>query len=132
YNHILESFSNLNLISNLNEGKKILNYLIQEIDKIKFKLEDGKNMLDLYEILGPLLTQFELNLARIYVLNPKTPEDSYNKSLLWVKEHIEFFDMVYEYIKAQEKALIENITPLENELTQRNLEKYKRKIKNAK
>ncbi|EOI8863758.1 TPA: motility associated factor glycosyltransferase family protein [Campylobacter jejuni] len=132
YNHILESFSNLNLISNLNEGKKILDYLIQEIDKIKIKLEDGKNMLDFYEILGPLLTQFELNLARIYVLNPKIPEDSYNKSLLWVKEHIEFFDMVYEHIKAQEKALIENITPLENELMQRNLEKYKRKIKNAK
>ncbi|ECK2571709.1 motility associated factor glycosyltransferase family protein [Campylobacter jejuni] len=132
YNHILESFSNLNLISNLNEGKKILDYLIQEIDKIKTKLEDGKNMLDFYEILGPLLTQFELNLARIYVLNPKTLEDSYNKSLLWVKEHIEFFDMVYEHIKAQEKALIENITPLENELMQRNLEKYKRKIKNAK
>ncbi|HEC1877021.1 TPA: motility associated factor glycosyltransferase family protein [Campylobacter jejuni] len=132
YNHILESFSNLNLISNLNEGKKILDYLIQEIDKIKTKLEDGKNMLDFYEILGPLLTQFELNLARIYVLNPKTLEDSYNKSLLWVKEHIEFFDMVYEHIKAQEKALIENITPLENELAQRNLEKYKRKIKNAK
>lgn len=132
YNHILESFSNLNLISNLNEGKEILNYLIQEIDKIKTKLEDGKNMLDFYEILSPLLTQFELNLARIYVLNPKTLEDSYNKSLLWVKEHIEFFDMVYEHIKAQEKALGENITPLENELIQRNLEKYKRKIKNAK
>ncbi|MBZ7935016.1 motility associated factor glycosyltransferase family protein, partial [Campylobacter sp. W0065] len=128
YNHILESFSNLNLISNLNEGKEILDYLIQEIDKIKTKLEDGKNMLDLYEILGPLLTQFELNLARIYVLNPKTLEDSYNKSLLWVKEHIEFFNMVYEHIKAQEKALIENITPLENELKKRNLEKYMRNI----
>ncbi|OEV57520.1 PseD protein [Campylobacter jejuni] len=132
YNRILESFSNLNLISNLDEGKEILDYLIQEIDKIKTKLEDEKNMLDLYEILGPLLTQFELNLARIYVLNPKTPEDSYNKSLSWVKEHIEFFDMVYGHIKAQEKALIENITPLENELEKRNLEKYKRKIKNAK
>ncbi|EAJ1453990.1 DUF115 domain-containing protein [Campylobacter jejuni] len=132
YNHILESFSNLSLISNLNEGKEILDYLIQEIDKIKTKLEDGKNMLDLYEILGPLLTQFELNLARIYVLNPKTPEDSYNKSLLWVKEHIEFFNMVYEHIKAQEKALIENITPLENELKKRNLKKYIRKINNAK
>ncbi|MFX3626188.1 motility associated factor glycosyltransferase family protein [Campylobacter sp. LH-2024] len=132
YNLILESFSNLNLISNLNEGKEILDYLIQEIDKIKTKLEDEKNMLDLYEILGPLLTQFELNLARIYVLNPKTLEDSYNKSLLWVKEHIEFFNMVYEHIKAQEKALIENITPLENELKKRNLEKYMRKINNAK
>ncbi|EAK8171116.1 TPA: motility associated factor glycosyltransferase family protein [Campylobacter jejuni] len=131
YNHIQESFSNLNLISNLDEGKEILNYLIQEIDKIKFKLEDEKNMLDLYEILGPILTQFELNIAKIYILNPKTSEDSYKKSLLWVKEHIEFFKMIYIHIEAQEKALIKNIAPLENELTQRNLEKYKRKI-NAK
>ncbi|MBZ7954644.1 motility associated factor glycosyltransferase family protein [Campylobacter sp. W0018] len=132
YNYILESFSNLNLISNLNEGKEILNYLVQEIDKIKVKFEDGKNMVDLYEILRPLQTQFELNLARIYVLNPKTLEDSYNKSLLWVKEHIEFFKMVYAHIEAQEKALIENISPLEDELDQRNLEKWKEKIKNAK
>ncbi|ETC95365.1 motility associated factor glycosyltransferase family protein [Campylobacter coli] len=131
YNHIQESFSNLNLISNLDEGKEILNYLIQEIDKIKFKLEDEKNMLDLYEILGPILTQFELNIAKIYILNPKNSEDSYKKSLLWVKEHIEFFKMIYIHIEAQEKALIKNIAPLENELTQRNLEKYKRKI-NAK
>ncbi|EAL9698979.1 DUF115 domain-containing protein [Campylobacter jejuni] len=131
YNHIQESFSNLNLISNLDEGKEILNYLIQEIDKIKFKLEDRKNMLDLCEILKTLLVQFELNLARIFVLNPKTSEDSYKKSLLWVKEHIEFFKMIYTHIEAQEKALIKNIIPLENELTQRNLEKYKRKI-NAK
>ncbi|EAH5261850.1 DUF115 domain-containing protein, partial [Campylobacter coli] len=115
----------------LDEGKEILNYLIQEIDKIKFKLEDEKNMLDLYEILGPILTQFELNIAKIYILNPKTSEDSYKKSLLWVKEHIEFFKMIYIHIEAQEKALIKNIAPLENELTQRNLEKYKRKI-NAK
>ncbi|TKX28026.1 PseD protein, partial [Campylobacter aviculae] len=128
-NDIRESFSNLNFISNLEEGKEILKYLIEEIDKIKTKLEDIKKMQDLLEILGPLLTQFELNLARIYVLNPKTPEDSYNKSLLWVKEHVEFLQMVYAHIKAQEKALIENITPLENELDQRGLKKWKEKVK---
>ncbi|TKX28296.1 motility accessory factor, partial [Campylobacter aviculae] len=36
------------------------------------------------------------------------------------------------HIKAQEKALIENITPLENELDQRGLKKWKEKVKNAK
>ncbi|HEB9327702.1 TPA: motility associated factor glycosyltransferase family protein [Campylobacter coli] len=131
YNHIQESFSNLSLISNLDESKEVLSYLIQEIDKIKLKLEDEKNMLDLYEILGSILIHFELNLAKIYVLNPKTLENSNKKSLLWIKEHIDFFKMIYIHIDAQEKALINNITPLENELTQRKLEKYKRKI-NAK
>ncbi|TKX28032.1 PseD protein, partial [Campylobacter estrildidarum] len=130
-NNIEESFSNLNFISNLEEGKEVLNYLIKEIDKVKLKLEDAKEMQDLYEILGPFLNQFELNLARIYVLNPKTPEDSYNKSLLWVKEHIEFLQMIYAHIKTQEKALLDNITPLEDELELRGLEKWKEKVKNA-
>ncbi|APA52154.1 hypothetical protein BLD35_02800 [Campylobacter coli] len=62
-----------------------------------------KQMQDLYEILSTLLIQFELNLARIYVLNPKTKEDAFNKSILWIKEHLEFMELVYGHIKAQEK-----------------------------
>ncbi|EFD6045276.1 motility associated factor glycosyltransferase family protein, partial [Campylobacter jejuni] len=53
----------------LNEKEEDINLAIEKIDKFKNKLEDIKQMHDLYEILGPLLTQFELNLARIYVLN---------------------------------------------------------------
>ncbi|EDO8345171.1 DUF115 domain-containing protein, partial [Campylobacter jejuni] len=50
----------------LNEKEEDINLAIEKIDKFKNKLEDIKQMHDLYEILGPLLTQFELNLARIY------------------------------------------------------------------
>ncbi|ECZ7553673.1 motility associated factor glycosyltransferase family protein, partial [Campylobacter coli] len=63
----------------LNEKEEYLNLAIEKIDEFKNKLEDIKQMQDLYEILSPLLTQFELNLARIYVLNPKTKEDAFNK-----------------------------------------------------
>ncbi|HEF9086795.1 TPA: motility associated factor glycosyltransferase family protein, partial [Campylobacter coli] len=73
----------------LNEKEEYLNLAIEKIDEFKNKLEDIKQMQDLYEILSPLLTQFELNLARIYVLNPKTKEDAFNKSILWIKEHLE-------------------------------------------
>ncbi|ELW5213023.1 motility associated factor glycosyltransferase family protein, partial [Campylobacter coli] len=59
----------------LNEKEEYLNLAIEKIDEFKNKLEDIKQMQDLYEILSPLLIQFELNLARIYVLNPKTKED---------------------------------------------------------
>ncbi|HIC3433512.1 TPA: motility associated factor glycosyltransferase family protein, partial [Campylobacter jejuni] len=76
----------------LNEKEEYLNLAIEKIDEFKNKLEDIKQMQDLYEILGPLLTQFELNLARIYVLNPKTKEDAFNKSILWIKEHLEFME----------------------------------------
>ncbi|ECC0974741.1 motility associated factor glycosyltransferase family protein, partial [Campylobacter coli] len=82
----------------LNEKEEDLNLAIRKIDEFKNKLEDIKQMQDLYEILSPLLTQFELNLARIYVLNPKTKEDAFNKSILWIKEHLEFMELVYGHI----------------------------------
>ncbi|EQB2630372.1 motility associated factor glycosyltransferase family protein [Campylobacter coli] len=65
---IESSYTTLNYLS-LEESKEILDILIQIIDNFKTKLENV-NMVDFYEILGPLLMQFELNLARIYVLNP--------------------------------------------------------------
>ncbi|EAK6728826.1 motility associated factor glycosyltransferase family protein, partial [Campylobacter coli] len=60
---------------NLNKKENDLNLAIRKIDEFKNKLENIKQMQDLYEILSTLLIQFELNLARIYVLNPKTKED---------------------------------------------------------
>ncbi|EID2711361.1 motility associated factor glycosyltransferase family protein, partial [Campylobacter jejuni] len=47
----------------LNEKEEYLNLAIEKIDEFKNKLEDIKQMQDLYEILQPLRTQFELNLA---------------------------------------------------------------------
>ncbi|EOH6952585.1 motility associated factor glycosyltransferase family protein, partial [Campylobacter jejuni] len=110
FNKILSNdFENIQSIYlSLNEKEEYLNLAIEKIDKFKNKLEDIKQMQDLYEILSPLLIQFELNLARIYVLNPKTKEDAFNKSILWIKEHLEFMELVYGHIKAQENALIKN------------------------
>ncbi|EPS0836387.1 motility associated factor glycosyltransferase family protein, partial [Campylobacter jejuni] len=113
----------------LNEKEEYLNLAIRKIDEFKNKLEDMKQMQDLYEILGPLLTQFELNLARIYVLNPKTKEDAFNKSILWIKEHLEFIELVYGHIKAQENALIKNILPLEEKLKERKLDKWMKRVR---
>ncbi|EOH5057507.1 motility associated factor glycosyltransferase family protein, partial [Campylobacter coli] len=113
----------------LNEKEEYLNLAIEKIDEFKNKLEDMKQMQDLYEILGPLLTQFELNLARIYVLNPKTKEDVFNKSILWIKEHLEFMELVYGHIKAQENALIKNILPLEEKLKERKLDKWMERVR---
>ncbi|EAI8659155.1 motility associated factor glycosyltransferase family protein, partial [Campylobacter coli] len=77
----------------LNEKEEDINLAIKKIDEFKNKLENIKQMQDLYEILSPLLIQFELNLAKIYVLNPKTKEDAFNKSILWIKEHLEFMEL---------------------------------------
>ncbi len=113
----------------LNEKEEDINLAIEKIDKFKNKLEDIKQMQDLYEILTSVLIQFELNLARIYVLNPKTKEDAFNKSILWIKEHLEFMELVYGHIKAQENALIKNILPLEEKLKERKLDKWMERVR---
>ncbi|EDO8338341.1 DUF115 domain-containing protein, partial [Campylobacter jejuni] len=114
---------------NLNEKEEYLNLVIEKIDEFKNKLEDIKQMQDLYDILQSLFIQFELNLARIYVLNPKTKEDVFNKSILWIKEHLEFMELVYGHVKAQENALIKNILPLEEKLKERKLDKWMERVR---
>ncbi|ELN4944272.1 motility associated factor glycosyltransferase family protein, partial [Campylobacter jejuni] len=122
YDKIKNSFMSL---QNSQKNEIFIQEIIQDIDKTKTQIDELCNtQKDLIQILGPLLTQFELNLARIYVLNPKTKEDAFNKSILWIKEHLEFMELVYGHIKAQENALIKNILPLEEKLKERKLDKW--------
>ncbi|EAH5146907.1 DUF115 domain-containing protein, partial [Campylobacter jejuni] len=73
YDKIKNSFMSL---QNSQENETLIKEIIKDIDKIKTQIDELYNtQKDLMQILGPLLTQFELNLARIYVLNPKTKED---------------------------------------------------------
>ncbi|EIE5046280.1 motility associated factor glycosyltransferase family protein, partial [Campylobacter jejuni] len=119
YDKIKNSFMSL---QNSQKNEIFIQEIIQDIDKTKTQIDELYNtQKDLIQILGPLLTQFELNLARIYVLNPKTKEDVFNKNILWIKEHLEFMELVYGHIKAQENALIKNIIPLEEKLKERKL-----------
>ncbi|ECY1007661.1 motility associated factor glycosyltransferase family protein, partial [Campylobacter jejuni] len=131
FNKILSNdFENIQSIYlSLNEKEEDINLAIEKIDEFKNKLEDIKQMQDLYDILQSLFIQFELNLARIYVLNPKTKEDAFNKSILWIKEHLEFMELVYGHIKAQENALIKNILPLEEKLKERKLDKWMERVR---
>ncbi|HDZ4976032.1 TPA: motility associated factor glycosyltransferase family protein, partial [Campylobacter jejuni] len=125
-----DDFKNIQSIYlSLNEKEEHLNLAIEKIDEFKNKLANIEKMRDLYEILRPLLIQFELNLARIYVLNPKTKEDAFNKSILWIKEHLEFMELVYGHIQAQENALMKNIPPLEEKLKERKLDKWMKKVR---
>ncbi|EAK2981172.1 motility associated factor glycosyltransferase family protein, partial [Campylobacter jejuni] len=90
YDKIKNSFMSL---QNSQKNEIFIQEIIQDIDKTKTQIDELYNtQKDLIQILGPLLTQFELNLARIYVLNPKTKEDAFNKSILWIKEHLEFME----------------------------------------
>ncbi|ECL9195043.1 motility associated factor glycosyltransferase family protein, partial [Campylobacter jejuni] len=127
YDKIKNSFMSL---QNSQKNEIFIQEIIQDIDKTKTQIDELYNtQKDLIQILGPLLTQFELNLARIYVLNPKTKEDVFNKNILWIKEHLEFMELVYGHIKAQENALIKNILPLEEKLKERKLDKWMERVR---
>ncbi|EMD1309454.1 motility associated factor glycosyltransferase family protein [Campylobacter jejuni] len=127
YNKTKNSFINL---QNSQKNEILIKEIIKDIDKIKTKIDKlYNNQKDLIQILSPLLIQFELNLAKIYVLNPKTKEDAFNKSILWIKEHLEFMELVYGHIKAQESALIKNILPLEEKLKERKLDKWMERVR---
>nr|WP_324253227.1 motility associated factor glycosyltransferase family protein [Campylobacter volucris] len=114
------------------ENNNNFDHTIQILDNLKYIIDDLKIMQDLYEILSPSLHQFELNLARIYVLNPKTKEDAFNKTLLWIKEHLEWILMLNDHIKALKITLEKNIINLEKELENQNLHQYIQKIKKVK
>ncbi|HEG2607422.1 motility associated factor glycosyltransferase family protein [Campylobacter sp. W0066.1] len=100
--------------------------MIKSIDEIKTYIENLKGMEELHETLTPLLAQFEFNLAKIYVLNPINEDDVYNKSLLWIKEHIDWLELIIAHIKAHEQALHRGIIPLQETIIQRG---YGHKIK---
>ncbi|MCV3333712.1 motility associated factor glycosyltransferase family protein [Campylobacter lari] len=115
------------LIFLINDEKNFSS-IIKELDHFKNKFEKI-NFLN--ELLNPLNTQFELNLARIYVLNPKTKEDVFNKNYLWIKEHLEWLELIIGHIKKLQESLEKNIINLERELENRNLQKQITKIKNT-
>ncbi|WP_330848999.1 motility associated factor glycosyltransferase family protein [Campylobacter armoricus] len=121
----LDLSNKLNFMGN---DEKNFSSLIKELDCFKIKFEKIKV---LKELLNPLNTQFELNLARIYVLNPKTKEDVFNKNYLWIKEHLEWLELIIGHIKKLQESLEKNIINLEKELINKNLQKQIFRIKNA-
>ncbi|MCH3689984.1 hypothetical protein LZB76_04640 [Campylobacter lari] len=65
------------------------------------------------------------------MLNPKTKEDIFNKNYLWIKEHLEWLELIIGHIKKLQESLEKNIINLERELENRNLRKQITKIKNT-
>ncbi|EAI5561089.1 motility associated factor glycosyltransferase family protein, partial [Campylobacter lari] len=114
-----------NRLNFLINDEKNFSSIIKELDRFKNKFEKIKL---LQTLLNPLNTQFELNLARIYVLNPKTKEDIFNKNYLWIKEHLEWLELIIGHIKKLQESLEKNIINLERELENRHLQKQITKI----
>ncbi|WP_258108001.1 motility associated factor glycosyltransferase family protein [Campylobacter lari] len=94
---------------------------IKNLDFYKTKLDEYCKTF-LYEFIRPFLQQFEFNLARIYVINPRTNEEWFDKNIAWVKDHIFLFEILIANIKMAKDEINKHLDPLKDEIRKRQLD----------
>ncbi|EAL7625083.1 DUF115 domain-containing protein [Campylobacter upsaliensis] len=121
YEDIEPEFLRLNTLD-LEEGLSVSFSLMLKIDQ--FRDEFGAISSVFYELIHAFFAHFCMNLNKILVLNPLTKEDLFNKNVLYIKDHLDFMQSIFGFVKAQEETLKFAITPLENTLKTKGLSKY--------
>ncbi|WP_270966950.1 motility associated factor glycosyltransferase family protein [Campylobacter upsaliensis] len=121
YEDIEPEFLRLNTLD-LEEGLSASFSLMLKVDQ--FRDEFGAISSVFYELIHAFFAHFCMNLNKILVLNPLTKEDLFNKNVLYIKDHLDFMQSIFGFVKAQEETLKFAITPLENTLKTKGLSKY--------
>ncbi|EAI6143503.1 motility associated factor glycosyltransferase family protein [Campylobacter upsaliensis] len=121
YEDIEGEFLRLNTLD-LEEGLSVSFSLMLKVDQ--FRDEFGAISSVFYELIHAFFAHFCMNLNKILVLNPLTKEDLFNKNVLYIKDHLDFMQSIFGFVKAQEETLKFAITPLENTLKTKGLSKY--------
>ncbi|EOC6269405.1 motility associated factor glycosyltransferase family protein [Campylobacter upsaliensis] len=121
YEDIEPEFLRLNTLD-LEEGLRESFSLMLKVDQ--FRDEFGAISSVFYELIHAFFAHFCMNLNKILVLNPLTKEDLFNKNVLYIKDHLDFMQSIFGFVKAQEETLKFAITPLENTLKTKGLSKY--------
>ncbi|EPT0408978.1 motility associated factor glycosyltransferase family protein [Campylobacter upsaliensis] len=121
YEDIEPEFLRLNTLE-LEEGLSVSFSLMLKVDQ--FRDEFGAISSVFYELIHAFFAHFCMNLNKILVLNPLTKEDLFNKNVLYIKDHLDFMQSIFGFVKAQEETLKFAITPLENTLKTKGLSKY--------
>ncbi|EOU3641453.1 motility associated factor glycosyltransferase family protein [Campylobacter upsaliensis] len=121
YEDIEPEFLRLNTLD-LEEGLSVSFSLVLKVDQ--FRDEFGAISSVFYELIHAFFVHFCMNLNKILVLNPLTKEDLFNKNVLYIKDHLDFMQSIFGFVKAQEETLKFAITPLENTLKTKGLSKY--------
>ncbi|HED8570754.1 TPA: motility associated factor glycosyltransferase family protein [Campylobacter upsaliensis] len=121
YEDIEGEFLRLNTLD-LEEGLSVSFSLVLKVDQ--FRDEFGAISSVFYELIHAFFAHFCMNLNKILVLNPLTKEDLFNKNVLYIKDHLDFMQSIFGFVKAQEETLKFAITPLENTLKTKGLSKY--------
>ncbi|ENQ1164083.1 motility associated factor glycosyltransferase family protein [Campylobacter upsaliensis] len=121
YEDIEGEFLRLNTLD-LEEGLSVSFSLMLKVDQ--FRDEFGAISSVFYELIHAFFAHFCMNLNKILVLNPLTKEDLFNKNVLYIKDHLDFMQSIFGFVKAQEETLKFALTPLENALKAKGLSKY--------
>ncbi|MCR2089788.1 motility associated factor glycosyltransferase family protein [Campylobacter upsaliensis] len=121
YEDIEPEFLRLNTLD-LEEGLRESFALVLKVDKFRDEFSVISSVF--YELIHAFFTHFCMNLNKILVLNPLTKEDFFNKNVLYIKDHLDFMQSIFGFVKAQEETLKFAITPLENTLKTKGLSKY--------
>ncbi|EAL8124472.1 DUF115 domain-containing protein [Campylobacter upsaliensis] len=121
YEDIEGEFLRLNTLD-LEEGLRESFSLVLKVDKFRDEFSVISSVF--YELIHAFFAHFCMNLNKILVLNPLTKEDFFNKNVLYIKEHLDFIQSIFGFVKAQEETLKFALTPLENALKAKGLSKY--------
>ncbi|EJR7631751.1 motility associated factor glycosyltransferase family protein [Campylobacter upsaliensis] len=121
YEDIEPEFLRLNTLD-LEEGLRESFSLVLKVDKFRDEFSVISSVF--YELIHAFFAHFCMNLNKILVLNPLTKEDFFNKNVLYIKEHLDFIQSIFGFVKAQEETLKFALTPLENALKAKGLSKY--------
>ncbi|EIJ6627572.1 motility associated factor glycosyltransferase family protein [Campylobacter upsaliensis] len=121
YEDIEPEFLRLNTLE-LEEGLRESFSLVLKVDKFRDEFSVISSVF--YELIHAFFVHFCMNLNKILVLNPLTKEDFFNKNVLYIKDHLDFMQSIFGFVKAQEETLKFAITPLENALKAKGLSKY--------
>ncbi|EJG9128948.1 motility associated factor glycosyltransferase family protein [Campylobacter upsaliensis] len=121
YEDIEPEFLRLNTLD-LEEGLRESFSLMLKVDQFRDEFSAISSVF--YELIHAFFAHFCMNLNKILVLNPLTKEDLFNKNVLYIKDHLDFMQSIFGFVKAQEETLKFAITPLENTLKTKGLSKY--------
>ncbi|EIZ7226444.1 motility associated factor glycosyltransferase family protein [Campylobacter upsaliensis] len=121
YEDIEPEFLRLNTLD-LEEGLSVSFSLMLKVDQFRDEFSAISSVF--YELIHAFFAHFCMNLNKILVLNPLTKEDFFNKNVLYIKDHLDFMQSIFGFVKAQEETLKFAITPLENTLKTKGLSKY--------
>lgn len=89
------------------------------IDEFKNSLKNLYENNHIFETIAPLLHNFDMAMASVFVYNPQNDSEKNKKMFVWVHDHIEYLRQLLGQIQAHKFTLENNIEPLQNELLKR-------------